>query len=212
MLLSARAIWHFFLIMAFEVSIINALRGLADTAPAVNAVMRFTAAYLPYAAVPALFIFVVRRLGLGKRQTLFVLLFAALSVALAETGLVVLHELLPRARPFAALQFEPLVAVSRALASFPSGHASVLFALAFSAFAFDKLTGWLLVAVAALIVLPIRFFVAQRFCPNIRGRSLADGHYGRCAPRRGGLWRGLSPVAGCAESAYTREAYIRSDL
>jgi len=174
MLLSARAIWHFFLIMAFEVSIINALRGLADTAPAVNAVMRFTAAYLPYAAVPALFIFVVRRLGLGKRQTLFVLLFAALSVALAETGLVVLHELLPRARPFAALQFEPLVAVSRALASFPSGHASVLFALAFSAFAFDKLTGWLLVAVAALNGFA-RIYAGVHWPTDIIGGALLGG-------------------------------------
>ena len=75
-----------------------------------------------------------------KRLRLLLFLESALAVFLARGFIAgTIHFLFPVARPFSVLGFEPLISASGA--SFPSGHASLFFALATVILFINKRTG-----------------------------------------------------------------------
>lgn len=82
---------------------------------------------------------------------------------LAYVARTILGWLFFRWRPFAALpDVHQLISMAPAESSFPSGHASVAFALAFYVFFHDRGWGWSFIVMAALITLG-RIFVGVHY-------------------------------------------------
>lgn len=106
--------------------------------PALDALVVFCAAVVPYFAALGFLIACVmlfpRNLSrpfAGAKQRLYFILTTGLALLLAR-GIVapLIRFVYPVARPFAAIHFTPLIAHTVNDPSFPSGHATVLFALA----------------------------------------------------------------------------------
>lgn len=97
---------------------------------------------------------------------------AALAAGLAYALVRIVGALMFRPRPFVSLPgIKQLVAMSPDISSFPSGHASVAFALAFAAWYADRVWGWVFFGIAAAISAG-RVFVGVHFPLDILGGFL----------------------------------------
>ncbi len=133
-----------------DLSVFNAIHGIAGQLGILDALIIFCAKYLGYFLILGAAIFIYREKDWHKRFYYFALTALTIIVSrgiLTET----IRFLYFRARPFAAMGFQPLVNHSAAAASFPSGHAAFYFALALVMISIDKKRGWFYLAGAALI-------------------------------------------------------------
>ncbi len=97
---------------------------------------------------------------------------AAVSAGIAYAFVRVAGALMFRPRPFVSLSgIQQLISMSPDISSFPSGHASVAFALAFAVWYADRVWGWVFFAAAAAISAG-RVFVGVHFPLDILGGFL----------------------------------------
>lgn len=112
-----------------------------------DGVIIFLAKFLPYLLVTGFFLFIIRHKDWKTRWLIFA--EGALAVILSR-GIITetfrFFYLSPR--PFEVLNIQPLFTVQSQ--SFPSGHASLFFALATSIFYFSRRLGWWYVAFASV--------------------------------------------------------------
>lgn len=146
-----------------DVFLFHIINGLAGKNGALDAFGIFAAVIL----LPVLFMLVVPMVFSMKKPGQDAWWQLALKIwiaALAAYGIVRLLGLFAfRARPFLALSdMKQLITLSPDLSSFPSGHASVAFALAFMAWRADRIWGSVFLALAALISFG-RVFVGVHF-------------------------------------------------
>ncbi len=119
--------------------LLNAVHGLAGWSGTLDAAGVFFAQYLPFLLLIPLVVFLFK--GETPKARLDTLLFWTLT-ALLSRGVIteVIRFFFPRERPFEAFGFTPLISESGA--SFPSGHAAFLFALALAIFTMNRKWGW----------------------------------------------------------------------
>jgi len=121
-------------LFSMDLIIFNFFHNLAGQSNVFDLLIIFLARYLPYFAI---LIFVVKMLSeTDRRERMRAILFSLLSITVSY-GLIrtALNFFVFRVRPFAAMQFKPLVEHA-ASAAFPSGHAVFYFTLAALAFIF----------------------------------------------------------------------------
>ncbi len=125
------AIFHFFHDLASQSSVLDAT-GI------------FLAKYLPYIMILIAALYILFKEEHWQFK-IFSGIFIILSSLLARGVLVrIFQEFFQRSRPFETLNFEPLIRPVTE-GSFPSGHAALLFGLAFAMFLFNKRWGgWFL--------------------------------------------------------------------
>jgi undecaprenyl-diphosphatase len=111
----------------------------------------FFATYLPILITLA-FLFLLYKKGGDIKRKIYFFGFTFLGIVISRGGLTeVIRYFFPRIRPFIELNLTPML-VDRAF-SFPSGHTTFLFMIAFSAFLIDKKWGWILSLTSLLAVL-----------------------------------------------------------
>lgn len=134
--------------MNFELSIFNFLHDFAGASRLLDLVIIFLAKYLGYFLILAAIAFLLS----NKSRFLTNSIFISLSIILSR-GLIaeIIRFIFPRLRPFAALDFEPLVNHSSASSAFPSGHASFYFALAMALIVLNYRWKWWVLAGVCLM-------------------------------------------------------------
>ncbi len=149
-----------------DIAVFKAIHGLAGLAPLLDALGVFLALYLPYLLGLALLVFVFKQKT--TKQKLGAFLSLALAVVVSRGILTeIIRFVYPITRPFAALNFAPLISESGA--SFPSGHTAFFFAVAFTLFfAFDKSWGGWFLVLSTLIGVA-RIFVGVHYPMDILG-------------------------------------------
>ncbi len=151
--------------MSLDLSIFNSIHGLAGLSGVFDFFGVFLAYYLPYILGFALLIFILNRKGIkNKLLTFFYLVFTGLVSRYVLTSIV--RFILPRERPFDALNFTPLIPESGS--SFPSGHAAFFFAIALVLLLIDKKWGmWFLIS--SIFIGVARIFVGVHWPSDILG-------------------------------------------
>ncbi len=149
-----------------DVAVFKAIHGLSGVAPLLDALGVFLALYLPYLLGLALLVFIFKQKTAKRKFGVFLILALA---ALISRGIITeaVRFLYPIARPFVTLGFTPLIGESGA--SFPSGHVTFFFAIAFTLFfALDRKWGtWFLVL--STLVGVARIFVGVHYPMDILG-------------------------------------------
>ena len=137
--------------MNYDLSVFNFFHGLAGQSKWLDWLVIFLGEYFPYLVAAGFLVWLY--FEEDWRTRIQKLAFAVLVIVLARGILAeVIRFIYFRARPFAALDFMPLFN-HEAVASFPSGHATLFFAGAFSVFYFSKRWGiWGLVAASFISV------------------------------------------------------------
>ena len=128
----------------------------------------FFANYLAYLLGIAALVFVFKQSEWRSRMGVF---FHLALAALISRGIIaeIIHQIYDRPRPFMAMGFQSLIGESGA--SFPSGHASLFFALSFTIFAIDRRWGWWFLALSLLNGIA-RVFVGVHYPSDILGGIL----------------------------------------
>jgi|WetSurMetagenome_2_1015567.scaffolds.fasta_scaffold286213_1 undecaprenyl-diphosphatase len=151
--------------LSLDVLLFGVARNLAGLSSMSDWVVTLLAQYLPYAIVIAALAVVLKAAPWQRR--LWLLIATALTAILSR-GIIasLFHQFIERPRPFVALGFDPLAAVSEAsrLASFPSGHMAFLFAIAFVLFYSNRRVGWWFIGLS--LVNGIARIVAGVHYPN----------------------------------------------
>ena len=135
--------------MSYDLVIFNFFHSLAGQSAAMNWLIIFFGKYLAYILVLGAAVLLWKENSWRHRIYKFALL--ALAVILSR-GIVAeaIQFFFFRARPFVRLDLTPVFNHGN-VASFPSGHASVFFALAFAIFLFNKKVGSVFLLGAALM-------------------------------------------------------------
>lgn len=127
----------------------------------------FLAKFLPYILVLGAFILIFLE---SPSKRFFFFSEAALAIILSRGIITDLIRFFYEApRPFKALGFVPLIEVNSS--SFPSGHASFLFALSAIIFSFNRNWGWFYLA-ASLVNGLARIFVGVHWPVDIAGGAI----------------------------------------
>jgi len=123
-----------------DTELFNTLHSLTGQSGLLDWLFVLLASWLPWVIGIAAVIVIVRLRP--WRHSVWMVLATGLTLILAR-GIVtpLLHELILRTRPFEALSFTPLIMVAHGN-SFPSGHATAFFALAFVLFYENRKRGW----------------------------------------------------------------------
>jgi undecaprenyl-diphosphatase len=131
----------------------------------------FFASYLPYLIVIAFLYALYKKEGM--REKIYLFGFMTLSVILSR-GIITetIRYFFPRTRPFIALGLTPML-IDRA-ASFPSGHATFFFALAFCTFLINKKWGWIL-TIASILTTVSRVVAGVHWPSDIVGSAIIAG-------------------------------------
>jgi undecaprenyl-diphosphatase len=147
--------------MRHDQGVFDALRVLQGQGVFSDTLIQLCAVYLPYALGVGFLVLIVSFKDWRLRVHFFI--EALLGIILAR-GLITetIYFFSPTARPFATLGFEPLIRVATD-ASFPSGHAAVLFALA-TAVLFAR-RGWGIAYIALALIAVIARVVAGAHWP-----------------------------------------------
>ncbi len=154
--------------MSFDITLLNAIHGLAGWSGTLDAAGIFLAQYFPYLLAIPFILFLLKRKTTKERMS--VLLFSVLAMLLSRGILTeAIRLFFPRQRPFEAFGFTPLIPESGS--SFPSGHAAFFFALSFAIFAVDKKWGWWFIGLSLLNGLA-RVFVGVHYPSDIAGGLL----------------------------------------
>ncbi len=140
----------------FDTAWFRTINDLAGKSPALDAIGVFFASYLlPFMvaalAVNAALPWIRRANDSEKRKSLATFASAMIAGGLAELGNNLFSRLYFRPRPFVAMQVHQLIAKSAADHSFPSGHASFAFAVAFTYLFVQRRIGIALLVCAAAI-------------------------------------------------------------
>jgi len=121
--------------MALDQSLFSLIHSLAGTSKILDWIGIFLASGFTYIVI-GVFVILVLRLYKDTRHRFYHFAFTAFAVLLSRGFFAeLLYFLWSRSRPFAALRFTSLIAHPDSPA-FPSGHAALLFAIAFSLFFF----------------------------------------------------------------------------
>lgn len=151
----------------------HALNGIAGRTDAVDAVFIFGAKYLIYVMAALLAAYVAvswKTTHFEGRVENFVC--ACLAAALGFAAEYLIGFLWFRPRPFVALTgVVKLIEKSALEKSFPSGHATVSFAIAFAIFLRNKRWGWALIALAAFVSVS-RVVVGVHYPSDILGGAV----------------------------------------
>jgi len=152
--------------MSFDQSIFEALYALAGKSQLLDFAGIFFASYLPYLLLVLFFVFLLRERRWKVRFYNFV--FVALAVILSR-GLFaeIIRFFYYRPRPPVILSIEPLIDLSSS-GSFPSGHATIFFALAGAMFLLNRRWGLWFFGGAILIGIA-RIFVGVHWPLDIVG-------------------------------------------
>ena len=131
----------------------------------------FFASYLPYLIVLAFLYLIYKEKEFRKR--IYFSGFAILSAILSR-GVITetIRYFFPRTRPFIALDLTPML-IDKA-ASFPSGHATFFFVLAFCTFLISKKWGWIL-TIATIITTISRVIAGVHWPSDIVGGAIIAG-------------------------------------
>lgn len=153
--------------------VFHVLNGIAGRSVAVDAIFIFGAKYLIYFMAALLVAYVAvswKTTHFEGRVENFVC--ACVAAALGFAGEVLIGFLWFRPRPFVALQgVVKLIEKSGLEKSFPSGHATVSFAIAFAIFFRNKRWGWLFLTLAAFVSLS-RVVVGVHYPTDILGGAV----------------------------------------
>ncbi len=155
--------------MKLDITVFNFFHALTGRLGVFDIFFIFLAKYLIYFLI-AVFLIFIFRFKSGARQKIFIFCFSALTVLLAR-GIIfsIIRLAYLRERPFIALQFKPLF--EAADASFPSGHTTLLLAMAFAAFLFSRKFGiWF--SILALLVGLSRVVAGVHYPSDILGGLL----------------------------------------
>ncbi len=146
-----------------DLSLFTAVHSLAGRWGFLDWLGVFAAEYLPYVLGFVVVVFVWRQRGWLQRAYTFL---ALLLTALLSRGIVVgaIQFLWYRSRPFEALHLSSLIEASRS--SFPSGHVTLFFTLAFVVLWFDRRWGWWLLGGATVVALA-RIFVGVHWPSDV---------------------------------------------
>ncbi len=151
--------------MSLDISLFQFLYSFVGKSVIFDNAIVFSAKYLPYFLVLAAGYFILEKKFWKER--IFVFVFLALSVILSRSFFAeIIRFFYHRARPFLALNFEPLF--REETFSFPSGHASFFFVLAIAIFYFNKKWGYWFLG-AALINGIARVFAGVHWPTDIIG-------------------------------------------
>lgn len=125
--------------MNFEIILFNFFHSLAHKSSFIDSAIVFLGEFLPY------FLILIALIYFFKfrpwKRGLFAFVFSALTIILSRgifTELI--RYFYVRPRPFQVFNLEPLIIDNHP--AFPSGHAAMYFALAFSIFSFNKKLGY----------------------------------------------------------------------
>jgi undecaprenyl-diphosphatase len=148
-----------------DIAIFNAIHSLAGQSGFSDGVGIFFATYLPYIMGIAAIVFIVKQKSWKERLWNFFFIFLT---ALVSRGLLteLIRFVWARPRPFVFLGFTPLV--SESSVSFPSGHATFFFALAFAILYFNKKWGMWFLSLSLIVGLA-RIFVGVHWPSDILG-------------------------------------------
>lgn len=141
--------------------IFSVIHGLSRQSDFLDSVGIFLAEYLTFAIGAFVVIYALWRHHTKAGKPWNFLSVAVIAAGLARSVKVIFHYFRFRARPDASLGIEPLVGSFDA-AAFPSGHASVVFALAMVMFFYNHKLGWVLLVLATLVGLA-RIYVGVHF-------------------------------------------------
>jgi len=137
--------------MNFDINLFNFIFGLGQKI-GVNWFYEFLATYLIYVVVMIFLFFLLKEKDL--REKVYVFLFSLLLLVISRglfTGII--RFIFPKQRPFAQLDFVPLISNSGFADALPSGHVVFVFSLAFCVFLLNKKWGWICLALAILVSL-----------------------------------------------------------
>lgn len=135
--------------MNLEISLFEALHSLAGKFPVLDWFVIFFGKYLPYLLV-LLAIYLIWKED-GWRRRIYYFSLIALTAILSRGILTELIRFFhPRPRPFEVINFQPLFN-HEAGGSFPSGHATFFFAVAFAIFIFNRKWGAIFTVAALLL-------------------------------------------------------------
>jgi undecaprenyl-diphosphatase len=110
----------------------------------------FFATYLPI-FITLVFLWLLYKKGGDIKRKIYLFGFTFLGIIISRGVLTeVIRYFFPRIRPFIELNLTPMLVDSAY--SFPSGHTTFLFIIAFSAFLIDKKWGWILSLTSLLAV------------------------------------------------------------
>lgn len=156
----------------FNYQFFQFIYSFAGKSPVLDAFGIFLAEYLPYFLVAGLFFFLASYRSWRKRGV--VTAFSLFSLVLSY-GIIAyfIGFFFPMDRPFVVIDFVPLVGKVPA-ASFPSGHATVFFTLAFILLCLNRSWGWSYFF-AAILVSVGRVFVGVHWPLDILGGFLVAG-------------------------------------
>lgn len=130
------------------------------------------AKYLPHFLLLLFLLFIF--LHKSWRKRLFIFLYTAIGLIVSNGVIVkIVRALYDKPRPFDVMEISTLLDHSSGF-SFPSGHASFLFALAFIVYLFNKKWGWWFIGFAVLNGLA-RIFVGIHWPLDILGGIAVGG-------------------------------------
>ncbi len=126
--------------VSWDTTVLNALNGLAGHAPFNDAVIVFTASYLPYivVAIFALHLYRKQQLTFSKKVQAMALAIGAALIARIGIGSPI-RFFLPRVRPFITHHIPSLIVKNSP--GFPSGHALFMFAFSTVVFGYNRTLG-----------------------------------------------------------------------
>lgn len=150
-----------------DTAIFNFFHNMMGKSSVLDAAGVFLAKYLPYIIIIAAVAYILFKEEHWKMKV-FSFVFITLSSLLARGVIIrITDEFFGKARPFEALGFEPGISAGSG-SSFPSGHAALLFGLAFAIFLFNRKWGGWLIGLAFVNGLA-RIFVGVHWPVDILG-------------------------------------------
>jgi len=170
---------------AFDEKVFQFFHGFAGSSGILDIIFEFCAEYLIYFLLAAFLIFLIKEKQWKKRLYFGV---ASLLSVIISRGLIteIIKHYYLKARPFETLGFDPLI--MEYSPAFPSGHASLIFAIVPFAFLINKTFGYWFTALSIIVSIS-RIIVGVHWPSDILGGAILGVIIalivGRLAPKVG---------------------------